>query len=107
MISRTAFAQLRHSYLTLAATLVGLFLTYLLPVFLLFIGDPPPVCLGLAALFLMSLCYLPTVRFYGLSPLWSLCLPVIATFYTGAVIHSVVQYARGSGGMWKGRVQDK
>jgi len=24
----------------------------------------------------------------------------------GALIHSVVQYARGRGGMWKGRVQD-
>jgi hypothetical protein len=54
----------------------------------------------------MSLCYLPMVRFYSLSPLWSLCLPVIAIYYTGAVIHSAVQYARGSGGMWKGRVQD-
>jgi hopene-associated glycosyltransferase HpnB len=106
MISRTAFAQLRHSYLALAATLLGLFLTYLLPAVLLFLGDPLLVCLGLAALLLMSLCYLPMVRFYGLSPLGSLCLPVIAVFYAGAVIHSAVQYARGSGGMWKGRVQD-
>jgi hopene-associated glycosyltransferase HpnB len=106
MISRTAFAQLRHSYLGLAATLLGLFLTYLLPAGLLFIGDPPLVGLGLFALLLMSLCYLPMVRFYGLSPLWSLCLPVIAIFYAGAVIHSAVQYARGSGGKWKGRVQD-
>jgi hopene-associated glycosyltransferase HpnB len=106
MISRTAFAQLRHSYLVLAATLLGLFLTYLLPAVLLFSGDPALACLGLAALLLMSLCYLPMVRFYGLSPLWSLCLPVIAVFYTGAVIHSAVQYTRGSGGMWKGRVQD-
>ena len=73
MISRTAFAQLRHSYLMLAATLLGLLLTYLLPAVLLFIGDPPLVCLGLAALLLMSLCYLPMVRFYSLSPLWSLC----------------------------------
>jgi hypothetical protein len=54
----------------------------------------------------MSLCYLPTVRFYSLSPLWSLCLPLIALFYAGAVIHSAVQYARGSGGKWKGRAQD-
>jgi hypothetical protein len=54
----------------------------------------------------MSFCYLPTVRFYGLSPLWSLCLPLIATFYAGAVIHSSMQYARGRGGKWKGRVQD-
>ena len=106
MISRTAFAQLRHSYLAVAATLVALFLTYLLPAVLLFFGDPVLVCFGLAALLLMSACYLPMVRFYALSPLWSLCLPLIALFYAGAVIHSAVQYARGGGGKWKGRVQD-
>jgi len=106
MISRSAFAQLNHSYLALTATLLGLFLTYLLPVLLLLAGDAWLVGSGAAALLLMSLCYLPMVRFYGLSPLWSLCLPLIAAFYTGAVIHSAVQYARGSGGRWKGRVQD-
>ena len=106
MISRTAFAQLRHSYLLLAATLLGLLFTYLLPAGLLLVADPPLVYWGLTALLLMSLCYLPTVRFYSLSPLWSLCLPLIALFYTGAVIHSAVQYARGSGGKWKGRAQD-
>ena len=106
MISRTAFAQLRHSYLLLLATLLGLFLMYLLPAVLAFSSDPPLVCLGLGALLLMSISYLPMVRFYRLSPLWSLCLPLIACFYMGALIHSVVQYARGRGGMWKGRVQD-
>ena len=106
MISRTAFAQLGHSYLALAATLLGLFLTYLLPVVLLFTGDPVLIWLGVLGLLLMSLCYLPMVRFYGLSPLWSLCLPPIAVFYLGAVIHSTVQYARGKGGQWKGRAQD-
>jgi hopene-associated glycosyltransferase HpnB len=106
MISRTAFAQLRHSWLWLVAALAGMFFTYLLPVLLLFSGDVLLSCLGLAALLLMSLAYLPMVRFYGLSPLWCLSLPVISGFYSGAVIHSAVQYARGSGGRWKGRVQD-
>jgi hopene-associated glycosyltransferase HpnB len=106
MISRTAFAQLRHSYLMLAVTLLGLSLTYLLPVFLLFLGDPILVGFGLAALTLMSVCYLPMVRFYGLPAPWCATLPLIVLFYAGAVIHSAVQYARGSGGRWKGRVQD-
>ena len=106
MISRTAFAQLDHSYLVLAATLLGLFFTYLLPIVLLFTGNTVLAGLGVAALLLMSLGYLPMVRFYGLSPLRSVCLPPIAAFYLGALIHSAVQYARGSGGRWKGRVQD-
>jgi hopene-associated glycosyltransferase HpnB len=106
MISRTAFAQLGHSYLLLAATLLGLFLTYLLPAALLFTGDRSLAYLGLAAVLLMSLCYLPMVRYYGRSALWSLCLPLVAIFYGGALIHSASQYARGRGGQWKGRVQD-
>jgi hopene-associated glycosyltransferase HpnB len=106
MISRTAFNQLGHSYLMLVGTLVGLFFTYILPVVLLLTGDPVSAGLGAAAWVLMSICYWPMVRFYGLSPMWCLCLPVIALFYLGAVIHSAAQYARGRGGKWKGRVQD-
>ena len=106
MISRTAFAQLEHSYLLLTATLLGLFLTYFLPLMLLFFADLRAVWLGIAALALMSACYLPMVRFYRQSPLWCLALPAIALFYCGAVVHSAAQHARGSGGRWKGRAQD-
>lgn len=106
VISRTAFAQLDHSYLALAGTLFGMFLTYLLPPVLMVFGDPVVARLGAVTLLLMSLCYLPMVRFYSLSPLWCFCLPLIALFYVGAVVQSAVQYARGRGGRWKGRVQD-
>jgi hopene-associated glycosyltransferase HpnB len=106
MISRTAFSQLHHSYAVLLVTLVGLFLTYLLPVLLLLAADPVSLLLGVAALILMSLCYLPMVRFYRLPGLWCICLPAISLFYIAAVLHSALQYARGRGGMWKGRVQD-
>lgn len=106
VISRTAFAQLDHSYLALAGTLFGMFTTYLLPPVLIVFGDPVAARLGGVTLLLMSLCYLPMVRFYSLSPLWCLCLPLIALFYVGAVLQSAVQYARGRGGRWKGRVQD-
>ncbi len=106
MISRTAFSQLRHSYWLLAATLLGLTVTYLLPPLLLFTRDPVSVALGLAAWILMSACYLPMVLFYGLSAAWSACLPAIAAFYAGATVHSAVQYGLGRGGLWKGRAQD-
>ena len=107
MISRTAFNQLRHSYLLLAGTLLGLAVTYLAPPLLLLLrGDPLAMGCGAAAWALMSACYLPMVRFYRLSPLWSLCLPAIAAFYAGATAHSALQYRLGRGGNWKGRVQD-
>lgn len=106
MISRTAFSQLRHSYLLLLATLAGLALTYLAPPLLLATGDRPAVALGAGAWMLMSIAYLPMVRFYGLSPLWSVSLPGVALFYGAAAAHSAVQYALGRGGHWKGRAQD-
>jgi hopene-associated glycosyltransferase HpnB len=106
MISRSAFYQLHHSWWLLAATLLGLGLTYLLPLMLLFSGDPVSIALGAAAWLLMSIAYRPMVRFYRLSPLWSLCLPAIALFYAGATLHSALQYLLRRGGQWKGRVQD-
>lgn len=106
MISRSAFNQLRHSTLLLVLTILGLFTTYLLAPLLLLTGRFVPVLLGGTAWLLMSLTYWPMVRFYRQSPLWSIGLPVIATFYAGATLHSAWQYWRGTGGAWKGRIQD-
>jgi hopene-associated glycosyltransferase HpnB len=106
MISRTAFNQLHHSAVLLAGTIFGLLATYTLPPLLLFTGQPLPMALGAIAWVLMSIAYLPMVRFYDRSPLWSLALPLIALFYLGATVHSAVQYWRGRGGEWKGRSQD-
>jgi hopene-associated glycosyltransferase HpnB len=106
MIARTAFNQLRHSWLLLAGTLLGLAVTYMAPPLLLLSGNPMAAVLGGLTWLLMATSYLPMVRFYRLSPLWSLALPAIAVFYLGATICSAIQYARGRGGRWKGRSQD-
>jgi hopene-associated glycosyltransferase HpnB len=106
MISRTAFNQLRHSYLMLAATLLGLMITYLAPPLLLLTREPAMMALGGAAWLLMTACYLPMVRFYRVSSLYALTLPAVALFYAGATIHSAYLYAAGRGGRWKGRAQD-
>jgi hopene-associated glycosyltransferase HpnB len=106
MISRTAFNQLRHSYLLLAGTLLGLLATYLAPPLLLLARRPEAMALGGAAWLLMTLCYLPMIRFYRVSSAYALLLPAVALFYAGATVHSAVQYAAGRGGKWKGRAQD-
>jgi hypothetical protein len=54
----------------------------------------------------MTAIYFPMVRFYRLSPLWALSLPLSAGFYMAATIHSAVKYWMGRGGEWKGRAQD-
>ena len=106
MIARTAFNQLRHSAWLLAGTAVGLGITYLAPPLLLLSGRSAPAALGAIAWALMASAYLPMVRFYKQSPLWAIALPAIAAFYTFATIHSALRYWRGTGGTWKGRVQD-
>ena len=105
LIARTAFTQLGYSALLWLGTLCGMLLTYVLPVILSFNRDPAVWRLSLAAWALMTITYLPTVRFYGLSPLWALTLPLGAVFYSYATWLSAWRYWLGRGGQWKGRAQ--
>ncbi len=106
MISRSAFNQLRHSWLLLTVSVAGMALIYAGPPLLLLIHKLVPALLGGAAWLLMAICYWPVIRFYRISPLWALALPLVAVFYVGATVHSAVKYAMGRGGEWKGRIQD-
>jgi hopene-associated glycosyltransferase HpnB len=106
MIARTAFNQLRHSWLLLLGTLLGLTAAYLLPPLLLCTANPAARLAGAGSWALMSLCYLPMVRFYRVHPLWALTLPAAAAFYAAASVYSAWLYQRGRGGQWKGRAQD-
>jgi hopene-associated glycosyltransferase HpnB len=105
LIARTAFTQLSYSTLLLAGTLAGLFLTYLAPITLLFAHHRAPRIIALATWLLMSLTFLPTVRFYRLSPLWAPLLPLTVLFYSYATWLSALRYWRNRGGQWKGRAQ--
>ena len=105
MIARTAFTKLSYSVFVLFGTLAGMFLAYLAPVLVLLAHDSIARILGAAAWMLMSLSFLPTVRFYRLSPLWALVLPLAALFYSYATWLSAMRYWLGRGGQWKGRAQ--
>lgn len=105
MIARSAFTQLRHSFLLLCGVIVGMTLTYMVSPILLAAGGWARM-LGLAAWILMTAAYWPTLRFYRLSPLWAPLLPLIAVFYLGTTVYSAALYYSGRGGVWKGRIQD-
>jgi hopene-associated glycosyltransferase HpnB len=105
MIARTAFTQLGYSPWLLLGTLLGMLLTYVVPVALALQSHPPAWQIALGAWVLMTLTYLPTVRFYRLSPLWATFLPIAAAFYSYATWLSAVRYWMGRGGQWKGRSQ--
>ena len=105
MVSRSAYAQLDYSPLKLAGTLLGLLLTYLVPPVAAIFGEGPGrIAAGLAWL-AMAAAFQQMLRFYRLSPLWGLALPVIACFYAAFSFDSALQVGRGRGGMWKGRAQ--
>jgi hopene-associated glycosyltransferase HpnB len=105
LIARTAFTQLHYSSLLLAATLLGLFVTYWLPWILFFAGEDPAWLLGSTAASLMTVTFLFSVKFYNRSAIWALTLPFAAAFYGYATFLSAVRYWLGRGAQWKGRSQ--
>lgn len=107
MVSRSAYAQLRHSPPLLLAAVLGLALVYLVPPFALLAGlttgaTPAAVCGGVAWL-VMAGTYVPMLRYYG-QPLWlAPLLPFTAFLYLLMTVDSAVQHYRGRGAAWKGR----
>lgn len=101
MVARTAFTQLGYStWLLLGVTLIFL-LAYGAPLALLNVAvDRPWALLAWAA---MTLSYLPILRYYRMSPLWALLLPLTALLYLGMTWSSAFRYWRGIRSQWKGR----
>ncbi len=108
MVARTAFTQLNYSPWLLLGTLFGMTFVYLVPpvgaIFGIFTGNWSVVIAGLAGWLLMAWAYLPTLRFYGCTPLFAFCLPVISLLYTLMTLDSAWRHWQGRGGAWKGRV---
>ena len=107
MVVRSAYAQLRHSPLLLAVALAGLAVVFVVPVLAALFGHGAAQIFGLLAWAIMAVAFRPTLRFYGLSPLWGPILPAIALVYMAFTLESAYQSVRGRGGLWKGRVQSR
>jgi len=104
MISRSAYAQLNYSPLLLAGTMIGMGITYLAAPLLAIFAHGWPQVVGLAVWAAMALSFVPTLRFYRLSPLWGIALPGIAMLYAAYTFESAWKHWRRRGGQWKGRV---
>ena len=105
MIARSAYAQLRYSPVFLAATAAGLVLVFLAPPLIAILSSGTARLMALTAWALMAIAYQPILRFYALSSLWALALPVVAMLYLVFTFDSAYQYAKKRGGTWKGRMQ--
>jgi hopene-associated glycosyltransferase HpnB len=116
MVARSAYTQLRYSVLAVIGTVLGLAWLYLLPpaaalgglvAGALGLGGGLAWWLagaGLAGWALMTVSYVPMLRFYRLSPLRAPGLPLIALMYAGMTADSARRHHAGRGGEWKGRV---
>ncbi|MFF7607627.1 glycosyltransferase [Streptomyces parvulus] len=107
MVSRSAYAQLRHNPLVLAGTVAGLALVYLVPPLAVVVaaarGETAAVLVGGAAWLVMAGTYAPMLRYYR-QPLWlAPLLPFTAFLYLLMTVDSAVQHYRGRGAAWKGR----
>lgn len=107
MVSRSAYAQLRHNPLLLLGTVAGLALVYLVPPAAVVAGaaggGAATALVGVAAWTVMTGTYLPMLRYYR-QPLWlAPLLPFTALLYLLMTVDSAVQHYRGRGAAWKGR----
>jgi hopene-associated glycosyltransferase HpnB len=111
MVTRSAFTQLRYSALLLVVTAALMAVVLLAPVLAVLAGSSAGreglSLVGTLAWLAMWAAYWPTIRFYGLSPLWALTLPFAALLFLAMTWHSALRYWRGSGASWKHRRYDK
>ncbi|MFJ4856290.1 glycosyltransferase [Streptomyces sp. NPDC088730] len=107
MISRSAYAQLRHSPLLLLGTVLGLALVYLSPPVTLVAGllapDSVAAWTGGVAWVVMAVTYMPMLGYYRQSLWLAPLLPFTALLYLLMTVDSAVQHYRGRGAAWKGR----
>jgi hopene-associated glycosyltransferase HpnB len=105
MVSRSAYAQLGYSPVRLAGTVLALVLTFLVPPVAALAGSEYASLFGLTAWATMALLFVPTLRFYKITPWSGVALPAIGLAYLAFTLNSAFQSMRGKGGFWKGRFQ--
>jgi cellulose synthase/poly-beta-1,6-N-acetylglucosamine synthase-like glycosyltransferase len=103
MVARTAYAQLRHSIFLLLICTGLMVAAFVLPLAALFQAGILAPATGAAGLILMTAAFLPTIRYYGLSPAWALTLPLSAVLFLSMTWSSAASYWSGRGAAWKDR----
>ena len=103
MVTRTAFTQLRYSWLLLGGCSVLMVVCFLGPVVISFSPDPAARIIALGAWLLMWIAYLPTLRFYDIPIRWGLLMPFIGLLFLTMTWDSARRCLRGERSAWRGR----
>lgn len=103
MVARTAFTQLRYSWLLLGLCTLLMVACFLCPVLLSFSQEPISRGIALSAWLVMWLAYVPTLRFYDIPARWGLLLPVTGMLFLAMTWDSARRYLNGERSSWRGR----
>ena len=119
MVRRTAFTELRYSWLRLVGTVLGMTLMFLLPPVLtvwgtlwclVWIAEVSPMASlselvimasGMSAWLLAALVYRPAIRFFGLPTARMWTLPLAGLLYGAMTLDSALRYATGRRIGWR------
>lgn len=114
MVRRTAFTELKYSWLRVFGALAGLALLFVVPLTamlagllgLIFHASPmlypiAAVAKGALALAIMGHVYAPAMRFFKLPVLFAFSLPVAGVLYGLMTLDSAIRHARGNGVQWR------
>lgn len=105
LIARFAYTYLKYSpALLLLCSLLMISAFIALPLGAFFFNEPLYQTFCVLGLLCMFVCYLPTIRFYRLNPLWCISLPLSGFLYLSMTWSSALRYHRGQRTSWKGRV---
>ena len=106
MVTRTAFTQLRYSWLLLVGCSLLMIACFLGPLIMSFTSDPAARTIAQAAWLLMWCAYLPTLRYYDIPARWGLLMPFIGLLFLTMTWDSACRYLRGERSAWRGRRYD-
>jgi len=119
MVRRTAFTELRYSYLRLCGALLALALTFVVPLVLAAMGAgvllyglsaeveiPRLMALwvlvkGVIALAVMLKVYRPATAYFGLHPAWTCTLPLAGVLYGAMTLDSALRHFTGIQRGWR------
>ena len=109
MVSRSAYAELHYSPMRLVGAIVGMALVFAAPAVIALL---PADLVGWKAGLIAATAWMamvgamqPMLHFYRRSVFWGFALPLAGAIYPAFTLNSAIQYWRGRGGLWKGRVQ--
>ena len=109
MVRRSAFDQLRYSWLLLAGAVSGRGLLFGVPPTLVAIAAVFPFAagwrvtlslLGSAAWAVTTLVFLPSVRLLGVPPEWAVSFPLAGLLYAAMTVDSAVRHTLGRPAPW-------